>query len=765
MAAARVTKGVLLLLLFSTLSSCVNQDYSIVLPIRNAEFIGQVPQEFLIRYREQPGKILLNGLRVEQHFTFEDGVATAPGSVLAGYLTQGKNNLSVEPGRFGPRRYFYFDDQGPRIVVREVTNDKPPLVIGELVDPSGAYDLTINGVPAEIDPNGGFTVPVEPALTYEIQSEDRYAQTSTYYYANRAMVVPDIVKLNAEQSAIDDLIPFAQELVEEQDLAALVGQAGANTLFNENARISLPEIELIPRICVPVFGCTPAVTIGPVNVNLLSVKGRLTTLSFQELDIEQLDLNSGNGWEGFTLDATVRDVALGVKIETDVLGLSGVARDILKFFGLEDELSFLAGEFNANVGAPRLRLASDIGLSASDGDVDLSVVAINAVGLGAFDSDFTLNFTVPIAIRDFGFGLGGVVIDLVRNGISAARDLIVDLFLGKLVPLIANLIIDPLINELQVRLGATLNNGAFLTTFVGIQDIGVVNNDVLRISLNGRVGSETATGDGGPIDIGLDLGFPDVLNLDDHLLPDLLGIPAGLGAAPGLVPDMLGFRFTPELLPDPDTFRTESSELGIAVSSNLINQALLAFYEGGLLSLAIPVFDDRDNTGAYIITDPENANERILFKPQVAPELSFRGDLISVAYLTLDHFMIEFEDLVNGEWQQTASYEINSELAVRLSNDNESGLQLALLSPEFDLFYEIGNNRDGRIRFPTSGLLFSQFEAVIVEQINVFLRLFILPEEIRLSVDGAGLGIEPEDIRTVGSLRGHFGISASLNAL
>ncbi|MCG8671813.1 MAG: hypothetical protein MI867_20585 [Pseudomonadales bacterium] len=765
MIANRTLRSLSVLSLLVFLTSCVNENYSIVLPVKNSEFIGQLPNEFLIRYQEQPTKILLNGLRVEQHFEFDDGVATASGALLEGYLTQGKNNLSVEPGKFGPRRYFYFDDEGPRIVVRDVTNDKPPVVTGELIDPSGAYDLTINGIPANIDNDGTFSVAVEPALTYEIQTEDEYAQRSTYHYANRAMIVNDIVKLNAEQSAIDDLIPFAQELVEEQDIAALLGTAGANTLFDEAARISLPKVVIIPEVCVPVLGCTPEVAIGPVNVNIISVKGSLTTLTFQELEIDQLDLNSGGGWEGFSLDSTVRNVALGVKIETDVLGLSGIVRDILEAIGLEDELAFLAGEFNANVGAPRLRLASDIGLTAVNGDVNLSVVSINAVGLGSFDSDFTLNFNVPDAIRNFGFGLGGLVIDIIETGISTARDIIVDLFLDKLVPLIVNLILDPLVNELQVRLGATLNNGAFLTTFMGVQNIGVTNNNLLRITLNGRVGAETATGDGGPIDIGLDLGFPDILNLDDHLLPDLLGIPEGLGQAPGLVPTMLGFKYTPVNVPDPEQFRTETSEVGISVSSNLINQALLAFYEGGVLSPAIPINDDRENTGAYLITDPETANERILFRPQVAPELSFRGNLFSVAYLTLDHFEVVFQDLVNGEWQETAVYELNSELAVRLSNDGEEGLQLALLSPEFDLFYEIGNNREGRIKFPTTGLLFSSFEAVIVEQINSLLRIFILPEEIQLTADGVGLGIVPEDIRTIGAGRQHFGISASLNAL
>ena len=87
------------------------------------------------------------------------------------------------------------------------------------------------------------------------------------------------------------------------------------------------------------------------------------------------------------------------------------------------------------------------------------------------------------------------------------------------------------------------------------------------------------------------------------------------------------------------------------------------------------------------------------------------------------------------------------------------------MNPEFDLFYEIRDNGRRRYIFPTTGLLLSAFEPVIVEQINYALKLFVLPEEIRLTADDAGLGIEPQAIETIGTPREHFGISANLNAL
>ena len=82
-----------------SISSCTNQDYEIVLPIKNSEFIGILPDQILIRYNVEPTKILLNGLRVEQFFEYNDGVATVAGELIEGYLVQGDNNLAVEPGK------------------------------------------------------------------------------------------------------------------------------------------------------------------------------------------------------------------------------------------------------------------------------------------------------------------------------------------------------------------------------------------------------------------------------------------------------------------------------------------------------------------------------------------------------------------------------------------------------------------------------------------------------------------------------------------
>ena len=763
----RLLLGFLFVSIFFT-SGCRNQEYEIVLPIKNARYIDQLPQRFLIRANAMPDRITLNGVPVHHLFAFSDGQAIASGIDLAPFLTQGQNNIAVDPHQFGPRRFFYFDNEGPRVVITEALPGDLVTVRGVLIDPSGGYSVTINGVMASLGENNAFEAQVSPSQVYTFATEDSYAQVATHYYADRATVLNDIVKLDVDEDTINELVPFAQELAEEQNLAALLGSANANTLFNESVSIGLGRYviveEICVRVCVPLTNicrreCTPEIAIGPLNVDLISVRATLTDLSFEELDISDLDLKSGSGWDGIGLDAELRDTDLGVNIQTSLLSFNSDESTLMDFLGIST--SGLNLSFNGGININRLRLAADFGLDAENGDVDVSVQSINAIGLGSADSDFNLNIPIPSAIANFGWGLGGAVINLIEDGIEAARDVIVDLLLGKLVPLIANLIIDPLINELQIRLGATVNNGALLTVLVGIQDIDVINDNRMTLSLMGRIGTETTELEPGEVELGVNLGFPDVLQLDDHIFPDLLGIPENLGPAPGLAPNMLGFRFTPTVAPAADA----NANLGLVVNSNIINQALLAIYEAGILSPTVPILDELTETGGYFITTMENANTRIIMSPKTVPELTFRGNTNSVAYLTIDQFEIIYQVRnETEEWETSSSIQFNMEAPVQLSTDGNAGLELALISPEIDITLDLGHWFDYRLQFPPKLFFARAIAAVILEQINRGLTLVQLPSSIQLTYDDSTLQVIPESVRTVGEPRHHFGLSASFDA-
>ena len=752
------------------LSSCKYYDYEIVLPIKGAKFVDQLPDRFLIRYEAIPLEITLNGIPVQHLFSFEEGEATASGDILAGYLRQGRNNFGVDTREFGPRRFFDYDTEGPRVLIYSVETDGAVTIRGELKDPAGGYGATINGIPLELDRRDRFEVTVSPASIYTFQTEDNYAQLATHHFANRATIVDDIIKLKVDEETIDQLIPSIQELAEEKNLAALLGSADANVIIDTHIGITIPsysiteEVEvcnffLLKLICDIVDEITEFTS---QTFNLLDLEAVLTTLSFEELEIDELDLHSGSGWEGLTLDATLKEIDLGVEFDIDVLGLSSLAKAALRFFGWEDELDALDGEFTVNIHVNRIRLNADLGLSATNGDVDISVEGIHAVGLNDLDSDFQFNINLPSAISDFGFGLGGLVIDAIEAGISAARDLIVDLLLEKLVPLIANAVLDPLINELQIRSGATINNGAFLTVLVGVEELHVLNDNELIVTLNGRIGTETTDSDIGDIELGINLGFPELLGIDDDIFPNLLGIPENLGPAPGIVHDTLGFKYTPTAVPAPDG----ENNLSMVVSANVLNQAFLAIYEAGLLSPNINILNELKDNGQYILTDPETANRRILFSPTMAPEISFRGHIQSVAYINVDNFDILFQKLNDvDEWENLLDLSITAEIPVQISVDGRGGLQLALINPAVELEFVFKHWAQFTLRLPTGLFATRRVASLILDQLNYGLGLIRYPQSLFLEQEETTLSIRPETFKTVGKPRDHFSLSASFEDL
>ena len=741
------------------LAGCKYTAYQIVLPYANAKYIDQLPDRFLIRYQSQPKVITLNGIPVQQYFTFQDGEATASGDTLSGYLRQGQNNIAVDPDQFGPRRFFYYDTEGPRVVVDHVQTDGNVTIQGELKDPSGPYSATLNGIPLTLDKTNHFSITVDPAPVYTFKTEDQYAQTATRQFADRASIISDAVKLQVDQNAINALVPAVEQLVQGQNIAALLGDANANTLFDKHIGVHTPGVTIIPEICVPVIGCHGGYKVGSKDFDLLDVSASLTNLEANKIDVNQLQINSGSGWEGVNLDGTLNGVHLGVHIHINVLGLSGTIHDVLKFLGLNDKLSALAGDFTVNVAVNQLRANADLGLSATNGKANINVVAIHAVGLDGANSDFNFQINLPSAISNFGLGLGGKVADAISSGINGARDVIVNLLLEKAVPAVANLVLDPLINELQVRLGATVNNGALLTALIGIQDFHVVNNK-LEIALDGRVGTETTDSNVGDINLGVNLGFPKFLNIDNNFLPGLLGIPQDLGPAPGIVPAPLGFQYTSTAVPAPGN----DGDLDIVANTNLINQAILAIYEAGILSPTVNILDQLNTKGLYVITDKDSANTRIVFDPKVSPALSFRGDIQSVAYLNLDHFHVLYQRLnSSGTWENSLDLELSGEIPLQLSVDGDKGLQLALINPAVELNFDYAHWFDYRLMLPTRLFVARGIAALLIEQLNKGLAQVKLPQDLILKQAASSLVINPETIKTVGTPRDHIAISANLH--
>lgn len=759
-------KSFLLLLLTTLLTACGGGDgYQIISPEDNSKFLTTVPTEFRISFIEKPSSIILNGVEVLDYFEFNEAEAWVAGEALQGIFIQGNNNLAVEPLKFGPRHTFFIDNKGPKVVLLEVPDVTPSAVFGKLLDPSGARSLMLNGSPVFVDNKGGFQAVVEPSPVYNFYAEDKLGQVSTTLYAARETVVQDITKVRVNEKVFDDALPFVQELVEEQDLSPLLEIVDADTLFNEKVSVSLPKTTIIPKVCVPVLGCTPEVALGPFTFNIVELSATIQSLSLDELDIADLDINSGfdlivGNWEGLTLDATVEDLDIGLRINADVLGIGDAIGELLDFLGLDDELDALDGNFPATLAMPKLRFGADLGLSANQGNVDIGLVNVNAIGLGDFNSDFDLNFNVPQAFRDFGFGLAGLVIDTVEAGIKGARDIIVSVFLETLVPLIANLIIEPLINSIQIQIAAALDNGSLISVLTEVDTIDVINNNTsLLLSLNGRLATE-ATADSAidlvnskKIDTTLELSESASLNIDDLYILDMDNIPTVLAAPANLAPAALGFLYTDSPLPNPNN----QGDLELAVSSNFINQTILALYQAKLLSAE---FTAHHTLQELTFTDPENANAKITLEATSPPEFSLRGDQFSVAFITLNHYTLRYQRRKqNGEWGDGLEIDFSADLPINVGVDDKEGIQISIINPDFNTVIN-GQVLSLGVSLPDDRpRLITALLPRLLDDIQAKLNIFAFDQT------QVGFTLEPRDIYSVGTPKAHLGLSVDTGPL
>lgn len=622
----------LLPVLFFSMLLAACGKYTILLPEEDAEFLDGVPDQFVIQYENQaPKKISLNGVDITKHFTLDGSQATATGVSVDGYLIEGNNILSVTPGI--NIRNFYYDSEGPSVINREVVmlGGNNVNIKGNLKDPSadrGPMTLRLNNIPVTVDANGNFEITTAHAEYYTFNSSDALGHEAEVVYADRGNIVDNMVALEITESAINDFVPVFQEVIEEVDLS----QGSPIALFRENIGIR------VPKKCAPIVNWP---CIGPINFDILSAEVSLTGGKVEELTFGQIDLKSGYSplrgyWNGFAFDVVAEDGYVEGQTKLDVLGLSSTVLQVLSWFGLEDDLQFLAGIYNVGMPIDRFHLAATLAVESEGGKMKASLISLDDLGMGPWDAG-DLDLVVPDFIKSFPFGLFEAILDTIFNGLEAVRDLILDI-IGKIVaPLVGNVFIDLFLNEVpQVHVGVGFNNGALFSALlktdrisIQVASSGVSDDDRLLLTMDGRVGSE-ASGD--DPNVGLGLGQPTETWLDqyfsDHFFPDGGSVPKELGPSPGIAPQSLGFIYTDTALPDPSS----NAELAVNLSSNLINQALLGVYESGLTTLSLPL--EAEGLSA-IITEPENANTLVNFEPSIPTQVVFKGQTNAIAYMRI----------------------------------------------------------------------------------------------------------------------------------
>ncbi|MDX1693765.1 MAG: hypothetical protein R3208_08360 [Ketobacteraceae bacterium] len=732
--------------------------YTIILPEKGAEYLDGVPDEFLIQYENQaPGKITLNGVDITSYFTIDATYARASGADLDGLLLEGENILSVKTGA-GAQRVFYYDSQGPDVVNQTVQSlsGNQVAIQGKLKDPSadrGDMYLTLNNSPVVVDSAGNFSVTVGQSSHYRFVTRDALGHEATIIYGDRGNMVEDIVALEITESAINDLIPVFQEVIEEVDLS----QGNPIVLFREHVGIH------VSKKCAPLIGWP---CIGPINFDIIDAEVAITGGYVRELTFADIDIKKGykpfiGNWNGFSFDVVAEDGYVEGQTKINILGLSDTILTLLSWFGLEDDLQFLAGIYRLGLPVDRFHVAATLAIDAENGDLNAKLISLDDLGMGPWDAG-DLDLVVPDVIKNFPFGLMEALLNTIFNGLEAVRDIILRIIGEVVAPLVGNIFIDLFLKEVpQIHLGVGFDNGSLFSALIATDRIkvdvassGFTGDDRLVVSMNGRIGAE-ALGDGSGVGIGFGQPAENFIDnyFSEHFFPDGGKVPAKLGPSPGIAPQALGFRFTETALPDPAT----GQELAVNISSNMINQTLLAIYESGLTTVRLPLNAEGQS---LIITDPENANAILNLTPTVPTQVVFKGSTNAVAYLRVANFTVSIDERDQaGEWKPTFQSVISADVPVQFSTAGEDGLSIALLSPSVDLAFGAGPGSLQQL------ILKQLFLDMLIQQINTALTKIQLPEDIQLKVDEAGIEINPGKVHLVGQPKEHLSFESNFNAL
>ena len=756
------------------LQGCPNQNYSIVSPENGDAFEDTIPASYEFTYVDaEPASVALNGVNVIEYFTMDGGVGTADGAPLEAFLKQGTNVLTVAPDEFGPRVEFFVDTEGPSIIITEVAGDATKTISGKVQDPSGVNSLIVNGVVAAITGEEDFTVIVPDAASYSFEAQDIAGRNSTVFYATRDSVLESGLKVRVAQSALDEALPVTQEIIEDLDFNSLLADADGSTLtlFRESVGVNLPQVTLVPRVCTPevclpevctprvcVLGvctprictpgactpevCTPAVTAGPVNFTIVELEASLANVDVEEVEVDKLDIASGNkpligNWEGLSLDGTLINTDIAVRIDSYLLGVTDIVSGILNFLGLSDTLDALDGNFTAGIHADRLRLAADLGLTASNGSVDVTIADINAIGLNSFDSDFDTTIDLPDAFNLFGFGLAETVLNIITGGFADARDFMIEIIFGNIVPAIADPIVDMIIDEIRLGVKVGITNNTLINALFQIREIDVIDGDsALLVGVDSLIGAEKGEQD--ELDLGFSVGeSADIWWVSDHILPDGADLGDSLGPAPELAPQALGYRLSGPMTGTPDS---NGGDVSVLTSATLVNQALLAFYETALLQFSLGYLDG-------VISNEPNSEytHRMAIIPGTPPELIFKGTAPAIAYIRINNFEIKIQEHLGGDdWNDLQSFVINAEIPVVISVE-DNRLKLGLLTTDLDVISTNGNATDFTV-FSMEYFLNRVMVSILIEQINLGLGQLAIPGTFDIEADSASLETTIEGI-------------------
>lgn len=339
--------------------------------------------------------------------------------------------------------------------------------------------------------------------------------------------------------------------------------------------------------------------------------------------------------------------------------------------------------------------------------------------------------------------------DALELAIKGVRYVIVEAFLKTLVPLIANLILEPLINEIQIQLADSFSNSSLVSVLTEVDTTNVFSSDAsLLLGLNGRVVAEDVNLSAINLSLASQIiGELYVLNMED--IPSYL-VPPPVAS----VPQVLGFRYSKAPVNVPDN----RGDIEVNISTSMVNQALLALQEGNLLGIELTMFNTLER---ITFVPPEDANTKITLEPSSPPELVVRGGLHPVMILLINDYRVFYQrKLQDGSWSNGLDFYFSAELPIQLGEQGEPGLKLGLMSPHVNIQlrnigpFTVGISTPEERKMLAAGVL-----PELLENFEAKLSLFFTRQPL------VGFSIEVDSLSARGAGGGHLGVSINTGPL
>ncbi len=225
-----------------------------------------------------------------------------------------------------------------------------------------------------------------------------------------------------------------QALVNKVNFNQVLAETDSNTLFKRSVAISLPKVVISPARCFGLLWwrwCSSEVVAGPYHANLMDLEVSLVSLSQDNLEINAINVASGDSyelgeWDGISLDGTLSNVNFGLEVKSRIPVLTHTAQTILNVLNLQQKLDVLDGNFVAQLNLEKLNFKTEVGFVDTNGSSYATLAGINAVGLEDFLSDFSLNIDLPESFNVFGFGIAQSVVDQVTYGLTVVKDFLIE---------------------------------------------------------------------------------------------------------------------------------------------------------------------------------------------------------------------------------------------------------------------------------------------------------------------------------------------------